>query len=216
MKILSLNVGMPREVEWQGRTVLTSIYKSPVESRVHVDRLNIAGDQQSDLTVHGGFEKAVYAYPAEHYPLWREEDPGLDLPWGAFGENLTTEGLSEETVHIGDRLRIGSAEFLVTQPRMPCFKLAIRLDRPNIGKPMLKSRRTGFYLSVLREGEIAAGDPIEIVDRGERDEHEVTVSEIVSLYTTERHNQRLLRRAVELPALPEHWRDYFRQNLREG
>lgn len=212
MRILSLNVGKPREVEWQGRTVLTSIYKSPVAGRVHVDRLNVEGDQQSDLTVHGGFDKAVYAYPSEHYPLWREEDPGLDLPWGAFGENLTTEGLSEETVHIGDRLRAGSAELLVTQPRMPCFKLAIRLDRPDIGRSMLKSRRTGFYLSVLREGETAAGDAIEVIGRDERG---VSVAEIVSLYTTERHNQRLLRRAVELPALPEQWRDYFRQKLRD-
>lgn len=211
MKILSLQVGGPREVEHQGRTVLTSIYKFPVTGRVPVDRLNIAGDQQSDLTVHGGFDKAVYAYPSEHYPLWREEDPGLDLPWGAFGENLTTEGLSEETVHIGDRLRAGTAEFVVTQPRMPCFKLAIRLDRPAIGKPFLQSRRTGFYLRVLKEGEIAAGDPIEVIGR---DEHGVSVAEIVSLYTTERHNQELLRRAVQLPALPEEWRDYFGQNLR--
>lgn len=213
MRILSLNVGKPREVEWQGRTVLTSIYKSPVAGRVRVDRLNVEGDQQSDLTVHGGFDKAVYAYPSEHYPLWREEDPDLDLPWGAFGENLTTEGLSEETVHIGDRLRAGSVEFVVTQPRMPCFKLAIRLDRPAIGRPFLQSRRTGFYLAVLQEGEIAAGDPIEIVGR---DEQGVTVSEIVSLYTTERHNQGLLRRAVELPALPESWRDTFRQQLGKG
>lgn len=211
MKILSLQVGGPREVEHQGRTVLTSIYKFPVTGRVPVDRLNIAGDQQSDLTVHGGFDKAVYAYPSEHYPLWLEDDPGLDLPWGAFGENLTTEGLSEETVHIGDRLRAGTAEFIVTQPRMPCFKLAIRLDRPAIGKPFLQSRRTGFYLRVLKEGEIAAGDPIEVSGR---DEHGVSVAEIVSLYTTERHNQELLRRAVQLPALPEEWRDYFGQNLR--
>jgi MOSC domain-containing protein YiiM len=211
MRILSLNVGGPREVEHQGRTILTSIYKFPVAGRVRVDRLNIEGDQQSDLTVHGGFDKAVYAYPAEHYPLWREADPDLDLPWGAFGENLTTEGLSEETVHIGDRLRAGTAELVVTQPRMPCFKLAIRLDRPAIGKPFLQSRRTGFYLRVLREGEIAAGDPIEVIGR---DEHGVSVAEIVSLYTTERHNQELLRRAVRLPALPEDWRDYFGQNLR--
>lgn len=211
MTILSLNVGGPREVEHQGRTVLTSIYKFPVAGRIHVDRLNIAGDEQSDLTVHGGFDKAVYAYPSEHYPLWREEDPELDLPWGAFGENLTTEGLSEQTVHIGDRLRAGTAEFVVTQPRMPCFKLAIRLDRPAIGKSFLQSGRTGFYLRVLKEGEIAAGDPIEVIGR---DERAVSVAEIVSLYTTERHNQELLRRAVQLPALPEAWRDYFGQNLR--
>lgn len=211
MEILSLNIGTPREIEWQGRPVLTSIFKSPVSGRIPVRRLNLDGDEQADLTVHGGVDKAVYAYPSEHYPFWRQEDPELDLPWGAFGENLTTVGLSEETLSIGDRLRIGSAEFLVTQPRMPCFKLAIRMNRPNIGKPFLKSRRTGFYFAVLKEGEVGAGDPIEILWRDERG---VSVAEIVSLYTTAKRDQDLLRRAVEVPALPEDWRDYFRQQIR--
>jgi MOSC domain-containing protein YiiM len=121
MKILSICVGLPQKVRSRGQTVLTSIYKSPVEGRVRVSRLNVAGDQQSDLTVHGGFDKAVYAYPSEHYPGWRQE-LGMEIPWGMFGENLTTEGLTEETVCIGDRLRAGSVEFVVTQPRMPCFK----------------------------------------------------------------------------------------------
>jgi len=129
MELISINVGLPREVDWRGRKVLTSIWKTPVEGRVAVRQLNLAGDQQSDLSVHGGPEKAVYVYPSEHYAYWREELPGVDLPWGAFGENLTTQGLREDSVQIGDRLRIGSADFLVTQPRMPCYKLGIRFTR---------------------------------------------------------------------------------------
>src|SRR5213596_3826739 len=161
MKLLSVNVGLPREVEWKGKIVCTSIFKAPVPGRVRVARLNLEGDQQSDLSVHGGIDKAIYAYPSEHYSLWRHELPGMDLPWGVFGENFTTEGLLEETVHIGDRFRIGSAEFVVTQPRMPCFKLGIRFDRPDIVKRFLQSGRTGLYLAVLKEGEVAAGDSIQ-------------------------------------------------------
>jgi MOSC domain-containing protein YiiM len=144
LKLLSVNVGMPREVDWHGRFVRTSIFKSPVLGSVRVATLNLEGDKQSDLTVHGGVHKAIYAYPSEHYLLWREELPDLDLPWGAFGENFTTEGLLEEAVHIGDRLRVGSAEFVVTQPRMPCFKLGIRFGRPEIVKRFLQSGRSGF------------------------------------------------------------------------
>jgi len=132
MKLLSVNVGLPREIEWKGKIVRTSIFKAPVLGRVRVAKLNLEGDQQSDLTVHGGVDKAAYAYPSEHYPFWREQLPGMKLPWGVFGENFTTEGLLEETFHIGDRLRIGSAEFMVTQPRMPCFKLGIRFNRSDM------------------------------------------------------------------------------------
>jgi MOSC domain-containing protein YiiM len=164
MQVVSINVGLPREVEWQGRLVRTSIFKEPVAGLVRVDRLNLDGDRQSDLTVHGGAAKAVYAYPAEHYPFWREE-LGTDLTWGAFGENLTTTGLSETTVQIGDRLRIGTAEFVVTQPRMPCYKLGIRLGRDDIVRRFQQSGRTGFYLAVAREGEIETGDEIVIVAR---------------------------------------------------
>ncbi len=131
MKLLSVNVGLPREIEWKEKIVRTSIFKAPVPGRVRVAKLNLEGDQQSDLTVHGGVDKAAYAYPSEHYPFWRREFPGMDLPWGVFGENFTTEGLLEETVHIGDHFRIGSAQFMVTQPRMPCFKLGIRFNRPD-------------------------------------------------------------------------------------
>ncbi len=144
MKVVSINVGPPRDVEWRGKTVRTSIFKEPVAGRVRVERLNVKGDQQSDLTVHGGADKAVYVYPGEHYAFWREELPDVDLPWGAFGENFTTEGLIEDSVHIGDQLRVGSAEFVVTQPRMHCFKLGIRFGRPDMVKRFLRSGRNRF------------------------------------------------------------------------
>jgi len=210
MKLLSVNVGLPREVEWNGKIIRTSIFKEPVSGRVRVAKLNLKGDQQSDLSVHGGIDKAVYAYPSEHYPFWREELPGADLPWGAFGENFTTEGLLEETVRIGDRLRIGSAEFAVSQPRMPCFKLGIRFGRSDIVKRFLQSGRTGFYFAVLRESEVTAGDSIELL---ERDEHGITVTDVVNLYRRDATNQDLLRRVSELPSLPKSWRDYFGKRL---
>jgi MOSC domain-containing protein YiiM len=212
MKLLSVNVGLPRDVAWGKTTVQTSIFKSPVSGPARVRRLNIDGDQQSDLSVHGGVDKAVYAYPSEHYSFWHEELPGVDLPWGAFGENFTTEGLLEGSVHIGDRLRVGSSEFRVTQPRTPCFKLGIRFGRPDMVKRFLRSGRNGFYLAVVQEGEATAGDSIEWVAR---DEHGITVAEVVNLYTADAANQDLLRRASELPALPEGWREYFRQRLWE-
>jgi MOSC domain-containing protein YiiM len=212
VQLISVNVGLPREVEWHGRLVRTSIWKSPLEGRVRVRSLNLEGDRQSDLSVHGGEEKAVYAYPSEHYEYWRRELPGTALAWGAFGENFTTEGLLEPDVRIGDRIRAGSAEFLVTQPRMPCFKLGIRFGRDDMVKRFLHSRRTGFYLAVLREGEVAAGDPIEFAGR---DDHGVTVADIAALYAQDMDNEDLLRRALEVPALPESWRDYFRKRLFE-
>src|SRR5260221_2090696 len=182
LKIVSVNVGQPREVEWRGRRVRTSIFKSPVPGRVRVDRENLEGDRQSDRAVHGGRDKAVYAYPSEHYPAWRGEMPDLEFPWGAFGENLTTEGLLEDTVRLGDRLRAGSAEFVVTQPRMPCYKLGIRFGRPDMVKRFLRSGRSGFYLAVLREGELAAGDAVEIISR---DERQVSVAEAPGLYAAQ-------------------------------
>lgn len=210
MKLLSVNVGLPREIEWKGKVVRTSIFKAPVSGRVRVTKLNLEGDQQSDLSVHGGIEKAVYAYPSEHYSFWREELPGVELPWGAFGENFTMEGLLDGAVHIGDRFRIGSAEFVVTQPRMPCFKLGLRFGRADIIKRFLQSGRAGFYFAVLQEGEVAAGDSMELLAR---DKDGITVTEVVNLYTADATNQDLLRRASELPALPEDWREYFRKRL---
>jgi MOSC domain-containing protein YiiM len=212
MKVLSVNVGQPREVNWRGKAVRTSIFKAPVAGSVRVTTLNLQGDEQSDLSVHGGADKAVYAYPSEHYAFWRNELPDADLSWGAFGENLTTEGLLEDTVHIGDRFRAGSAEFVVTQPRMPCYKLGIRFNRPDMVKRFLASGRTGFYLAVLREGEIAAGQTVE---RLSEDENRVSVTDVVGLYASDAANQGLLRRASELPALPESWREYFRERLWE-
>jgi MOSC domain-containing protein YiiM len=209
MKLLSVNVGLPREVEWKGKIVRTSIFKTPVVSRVRVAKLNVNGDQQFDVTVHGGIDKAVYAYPSEHYSFWRSELPGMDLPWGVFGENFTTVGLLEDT-HIGDRFRIGSAQFVVTQPRMPCFKLGIRFNRPDMVKRFLQSGRTGFYFAVLEEGEVAAADSIELL---ERDEHNIPVADVVNLYRGDATNQDLLRRVSELPSLPNSWRDYFRKRL---
>jgi MOSC domain-containing protein YiiM len=211
MKLLSVNVGLPREIEWKGKIVRTSIFKAPVTGPVKVTKLNLEGDQQSDLAVHGGVDKAVYVYPSEHYLFWQEELPGADLPWGMFGENFTTEGsLDDKDVFIGDRFRIGSAEFAVTSPRMPCFKLGIRFGRADIIKRFLHSGRAGFYLAVLREGEVAAGDSIKLVAR---DKNGITVAEIVNLYRADATNQAILRRVSDLPALPESWRDYFRKRL---
>src|SRR5207244_1904601 len=179
----------------------TSIFKAPVPGRVRVAKLNVEGDEQSDLSVHGGADKAVYVYPSEHYAFWREELPGVDLLWGMFGENFTTEGLLEEAVRIGDRLRIGSAEFAVTQPRMPCFKLGIRFGRPDMVKRFLHSGRTGFYLSVLEEGNVGAGDLVEMASKAQGN---VSVAEVASLYAREENASRnLLERAALTEELSE-------------
>ena len=210
MQLISINVGLPRDVEWRGDVVRTSIFKEPVNGTVRIEHLNVAGDRQSDLAVHGGRDKAVYVYPAEHYPFWREQLPGFELPWGAFGENFTTTGLVENEVRIGDRFRVGSAELAVTQPRMPCFRLGIRFGRPDMVKRFLQSGRTGFYLSVIREGEATAGEGIE---RIASDPAGVTVADVVRLYASDAGNQPLLRRVSALQSLPASWRDYFRKRL---
>ena len=212
MKLVAISVGGPRKVEWRGKTVRTSIFKDPVAGPVRVQKLNLAGDEQSDLSVHGGVDKAVYAYPSEHYAYWCEQLPEMKLPWGSFGENLTTEGLNDKTLQIGDRLSIGSAEFVVTQPRLPCFKLGVRFGRPDMVKRFQKSGRTGFYLAVLQEGVISAGDSIQVVSVGQPS---VSVAEIARLYTADEAEQELLRQASELAALSEDWREYFRNRLWE-
>ena len=180
MQLLSLNVGRPRQVEWRGETVTTSIFKRPVNHRVRVGRLNIEGDQQSDLTVHGGPDKAVYLYPAEHYDDWRRELGDDTLAFGAFGENFTTRGILESDTAIGDRFRIGSAEFIVTQPRMPCYKLGIRFGRADMVKLFYRSRRSGFYLAVAREGDVGPGDAIEVIAR---DRTGISVRDVVNRTT---------------------------------
>lgn len=210
MKLISVNVGLPREVNWQGKTVSTGIYKEPVAGSVILRNLNLDGDKQADLSVHGGESKAVYAYPVQHYEFWKNELPDLSLPYGMFGENFTIDGLSEETVHIGDRFRIGGAEVMATQPRLPCYKLGIKFARADMVKRFLASRRTGFYLAVLQEGEVKAGDSIEQLSR---DGHGITVADITRLYAYEKDDLQTLRRVVQVEALPESWRDFFQQRL---
>lgn len=213
MKLVSVNVGLPRDVARGEELVRTAIWKAPVEGRVRVSKLNLAGDRQADLTVHGGPNKAVYAYPSEHYPWWRRELGLTDAPPGLFGENLTTEGLTEDDVRVGDSLRVGTAELVVTQPRLPCFKLGIRFGRPDMPQRLLRSGRTGFYLAVVREGEIGAGDPLEWLDR---DPDRPTIAEVVHLYTADEPDPDLLRRALRAPSLPEGWRERFRRRLADG
>ena len=214
MKIISINVGRPRLVEWNDQIVSTGIYKTPVDGRVMLRTLNLDGDRQADLTVHGGPTKAVYLYPAEHYNHWRDELPGMELPWGMFGENLTTEGLDESNINIGDRFRLGSAEVMATEPRMPCYKLGIKFGRPDIIKRFLTSGRTGFYLSVQREGEVGAGDEIELIAR---DANNVKVADITGLYSINKGDVEMMRRAIAVDVLPESWRNHLRKQLaRDG
>ena len=210
MQVISVSVGRPRRVRYRDREVETAIWKSPVDQPVRVGRLNLEGDAQADLTVHGGVDKAVYAYPVEHYDFWRAELPDVDLPFGAFGENLTVRGLSEAAVCVGDRYRIGTAELVVTQPRMPCYKLAVRFGRADMVKRFLQSGRSGFYLAVEREGTIAPGDAIVplAIPRPS-----LTIAEVVGLYAKDLENQELLQRAAMLPSLPESWRSYFQKRI---
>jgi MOSC domain-containing protein YiiM len=210
MKIVSINVGRPRQIPWQGQFVLTSIFKAPVTGRVRVKPYNVDGDEQSDLTVHGGVNKAVYVYPSEHYAFWKRELPDADFGWGNFGENLTTEGLLEDRVRIGDTLRIGSAEFIVTQPRLPCFKLGIRFNRADMVKHFHLSGRSGFYLSIVREGEVGADDEVAHVAGGD---DSISVAAIFRLYTADDADRQLMQRATELPALSPSWREHFRKRL---
>jgi len=172
--------------------------------------LNLDHDRQADLSVHGGVSKAVYAYPAEHYGFWIKELPGMKLPYGMFGENFTTEGLLEDATNIGDRFRIGGAEVMVTEPRMPCYKLGVKFRRADIVKHFLASRRTGLYFAVLQEGEVEAGDPIELLSR---DENGISVADITRLYAFDKNDLKMLRRAVQVEALPESWRGYFRHQI---
>jgi MOSC domain-containing protein YiiM len=210
--IVAVSVGLPRDVEWQGRTLRTSIFKEPVGGPVRVRTTNLDGDRQSDLSVHGGPDKAVYLYPAEHYPWWRERLGREDLAWGNFGENLTIEGLSEEDLSIGDVLRAGGAELMVTQPRIPCVKLAARLGRADIVRLFLESRRSGFYCSVLTEGDVAAGDGVEVIDRAPL---RMSVREMVDLYAAKAPPREAVERALSLRGLAEVWRRELQQKLEQ-
>ncbi len=203
MKLVSVNTGSVRRVRQEGRTVSTGIYKHPVDRRIRLGASGLEGDAQADTKRHGGADMAAYAYPAEHYRYWRVELAGIELPWGIFGENLTTEGLAEETVHIGDRFRIGDAELIVTQPRLPCFKLGIRFGRPDIVRRFLESGRTGFYFKIAVEGKIGKGDRISLIAA---DPARVSVAQIVSLVAGERMDTDLVFRAARHEALPAEWR----------
>ncbi|HEY6217062.1 MAG TPA: MOSC domain-containing protein [Pyrinomonadaceae bacterium] len=210
MKIISINVGRPQLVIWNGEPVSTGIFKEPLAGRVMLRTLNLDGDRQADLTVHGGPEKAVYAYPAEHYDFWKRELPDMELPWGMFGENFTTEGMSETEINVGDKFRVGSAELMATQPRMPCYKLGIRFGRTDIIKRFLMSERSGIYFSVLKEGEVGAGDEFELL---EKNASGVRVVDVTRLYSSDKKNVDLLRQAIASDALPSSWREYFQKRL---
>lgn len=214
MKIVSLNVGLPREVTWRGTKTTTAIYKQPFAGRVALRTLNLDGDRQADLTVHGGEYKAVYCYPLAHYDYWRRELPGQELPVGVFGENFTTDGLLEDPVYLGDRFSVGSAEVFVTQPRLPCYKLALRFQSDDMEKRFFTSRRTGFYLAVAREGEVGSGDEIKAIAR---DPNGVPVSEITRLYAEKTYGDSDLtsvQQVLRVSALPESWKAYFRERLK--
>ncbi|HLW54267.1 MAG TPA: MOSC domain-containing protein [Candidatus Angelobacter sp.] len=213
LRVISINVGLPREVEWKDMRVSTGIFKSPVTGPVRIAPLNLDGDRQADLTVHGGPAKAVYAYPAEHYEYWRKELPEVAFSWGHFGENLTTTGLREDTLYIGDRLRAGSAVLMVTQPRMPCYKLALRFDRDDMIHRFLASGRSGFYFSVIEPGEVSAGSDIEILDR---DPQAVSVADITRLYLGPERDPDLVERAIRVGALPRNWKTELQLRARVG
>jgi MOSC domain-containing protein YiiM len=213
MKIFSLNVGLPREVTWHGHVVETGIFKEPVAGRVNLRKLNLDGDRQADLTVHGGEYKAVYCYPLEHYAYWKQELPGRELPMAIFGENFTTEGLLEDSVHLGDRFSVGTAEVVVTQPRLPCYKLGIRFQADDMVKKFLASRRSGFYVAVRREGKVGAGDEIRAIAR---DSNRVSIADIVRLFVTKKYSSadvELVRRALEVAEFPESWKEEFAERI---
>jgi MOSC domain-containing protein YiiM len=210
MKLISLNVARPRLMVYKGNTINTGIFKQPVSGTVQLGRLNLDGDRQADLSVHGGPNKAVYGYPSEHYEFWRQEFPDMDLPWGMFGENFTTTGLFEDELHIGDRLQIGSAVIVVRQPRMPCYKLAAKFQRDDILQRFLASGRTGFYFSVEQEGELATDDSFRAISH---DEAGITIAEMNRLFVADKYDRKLLNKAMNTKSLPEDWREYFAKRL---
>lgn len=210
MKLVSVNVGLPREVTWKGKTVTTGIFKTAVDGPIELRRHNLEGDKQADLSVHGGPMKAAYVYPLQHYEYWRRELPELDYPWGSFGENFTIDGIDEASVSIGDEFRVGGAKVVVTEPRMPCSKLGIRFGRADMVKRFLSSQRTGFYFGVVEEGPVQAGDDVELLNKHP---DQLFVADVTRLYSTERTNEKLLQKAISVSALPQSWRDYFEHQL---
>jgi MOSC domain-containing protein YiiM len=211
-KIVSLNIGLPRRVVFNGQVVTTGIFKEPTDGHVMLRRLNLDGDKQADLTVHGGVDKAVYSYAAEHYDYWRGELSSMNLPWGMFGENFTTEGLLEDNVNIGDTLQVGSAKLMVTQPRMPCYKLGVRFGRMDIVRRFMASGRPGIYCKVLEEGEVVKDDKINII---RKDKNNVTVIDIVRMYIRDHEDIEIMKRAIKTGALPEGWKYEFLQRIND-
>jgi len=214
MKVLSVNVGLPRKVLYNGQIINTAIFKDPVKGPIMLRKLNLDGDKQADLTVHGGIDKAVYSYPVEHYDYWRKQFPDTDLMWGMFGENFTTEGLLEDAVNVGDQFEIGSANLVATQPRMPCYKLGVRFGRMDVIRRFMTSGRPGIYFKILKEGEIKTGDKIKNI---KRDKNNVTVKDIVSLYISKNYIDviEMMRRAIKIRDLPEGWRYEFEQKIEQ-
>ena len=210
-KILSINVSLPKEIDFEGQKVTTGIFKEPIEGRIMLRTLNLDGDKQADLTVHGGPDKAVYAYPIEHYQFWRKVYPNMEMPNGMFGENFTIEGLMENEVSVGDAFEIGSSKVIATQPRMPCYKLGVKFGRMDVLKKFLASGRSGIYFKVLEEGEVGPGDSIIKI---KKDTNRVAISDIVRLYAIDREDISTMRRAAKVEALPEGWRDYFIEQIR--
>jgi MOSC domain-containing protein YiiM len=210
MKLISLNVGIPRQVTYKSELVTTGIFKEPIHHRTILRKLNLDGDKQADLTVHGGLNKAVYSYPAEHYGYWQKELPGMYLSWGMFGENFTTEGLFEDNVNIGDQFQIGSAIVIATQPRMPCYKLGVKFGRMDIVKRFLASGLTGIYFKVLQEGEVGAGDVIKLI---RRDDNNVTVKDVIRIYSVDKDDVQTIERAIKVKDLPDGWRSHFIEQL---
>jgi len=210
-RLLSVNVGLPRDIEWKGRTVHTAIWKNPVRGRCRVARLNIEGDGQADLTAHGGEQRAVFAYQIESYRHWEKELKRTGFVYGQFGENFTMEGLPDDDVCIGDRYQIGSALFEVTQPRVTCYRIGIRMNEPHMPALLTSNGRPGFYFRVLQEGEVGAGD--EIVKVGEADTR-MTVAEINALLYLPDHARDRLESALRIEALSPGWRGSFEALLR--
>ena len=198
-------------MNFQNELVTTGIFKEPVRGPVRLRKLNLDGDKQADLTVHGGADKAIYAYPKEHYNYWKKELPEMSLPWGMFGENFTTQGMFEETVNVGDQFQVGTARVVATQPRMPCYKLGVKFGRMDIIKKFLASGLTGVYFKVMKEGDLEQGDEIKLI---KKDENNVTIKDIVRLYTVNKDDLQTMERAVKVKDLPNGWKFHFIEQLK--
>ena len=205
-RLLSVNVGLPRDIVWRGRTVHTGVWKDPVQGRRRVGKLNLDGDGQGDLAGHGGEHRAVFVYQIDSYRYWQDQLQRSDFVYGQFGENFTVEGLPDDGVYIGDRYRIGGALFEVTQPRVTCYRVGIRMNEPRMAAFLTSSGRPGFYFRVLEEGEVGAGDEIVKIDEGKE---QMSVAEVNALLYSPPHPRDRLERALQIAALSPGWRSSF-------